>query len=241
MTLYHYTSVGALVDGVLPEHAEPGKEICLRATHVNYMNDPLELEKGKELLRKYLKLNNASYTEEELQQLYSEIYSISFSKNEDSIPMWSMYGGNSGIALQFELDDDIISDRVNDDTTLLRECFYDAKKYACYFMLISNVRGAPCDAIIAYAPLLLKNKDFEYENEWRIVGEFADAIIKYRHKNGIIIPYKELFLPKSCLTRIKVGPTANFDFVKASLLHFLKERGFESVEIVKSTAPLRKI
>ena len=59
--LYHYTSIEALINGIVVKNPNVGEEICLRATHNRYMNDPTEFEKGITLLNNLLSISNQLY------------------------------------------------------------------------------------------------------------------------------------------------------------------------------------
>ena len=46
-TLYHYTSIEALLNGIIVNNPSEGKEICLWASNCEYMNDPDEVKTGR--------------------------------------------------------------------------------------------------------------------------------------------------------------------------------------------------
>jgi hypothetical protein len=48
--IYHYTSLDALFNGILVPNPQQHKEICLWATHSNYLNDKSEIEFSSELI-----------------------------------------------------------------------------------------------------------------------------------------------------------------------------------------------
>ena len=68
MYLYHYTTVEALINGIVCTSPQNGEELCLRATHNQYMNDPTEFEKGMRLLdemcKKIRDLYGKTYTKQ---------------------------------------------------------------------------------------------------------------------------------------------------------------------------------
>lgn len=64
-------------------------------------------------------------------------------------------------------------------------------------------------------------------------------IIKYRLKNNLIVPYVELYLPKSALKEIWIGPTNDMERATKSLRIYLDHMGFNEVEIKQSKVPYR--
>ena len=82
---------------------------------------------------------------------------------------------------------------------------------------------------------------FEYENEIRLIGDFKKEPVKFREKNGYIIPYKEIYFSKKQIKSITLGPCQNLDKAEYSLRQFLDSKGFEHVMIHKSIIPYRNI
>lgn len=129
--LYHYTTAAGLL-GMLKDYNINNRDLTIRATHCNYLNDKSEFFWGIKLccnaiyeyekqnpipeekrLSKYIK-NPYDESTTELFWFYSAYinnidygfpYLISFSRAKDSLPMWGMYAkqGN-GIALVFDED-----------------------------------------------------------------------------------------------------------------------------------------
>jgi hypothetical protein len=104
-TLYHYTSLDSLVNIL--------KTNTLWATNCEYMNDLQELkdiEKTYEYLletedginKKYIGLFKQSMLEKFHEGRRKQTYITSFTKNNDSIAMWKIYGKN-GIVLEFDI------------------------------------------------------------------------------------------------------------------------------------------
>lgn len=127
--VYHYTSMDALLK-LLQSVKVNNEEECFvfRATNIFFMNDPKEFIYGQEILMDVLRdieydkdvdnnlrLTSTFSKKEEkseevwLKELLDDIqnqngspYVISFSRNEDSLPMWLNYGdGGKGVCLAF--------------------------------------------------------------------------------------------------------------------------------------------
>lgn len=241
-TFYHYTTIDALVNGITKEDTEAGKEICLRATHSRFVNDPEEIKKGVRLISLLLEQHSPSKSQEkyfrEIMRLYENQFLISFSENEDSLPMWNAYSNRStGIAIGF----DRIKSRSTKDVVL--KCWYDTTEFAKemeYYLNSENFEIVSF-ALLKYMPQILKNQAFDYEKEIRLIGDFKDAKVKFREKNGYIIPYKEIYFSKEQVNTITLGPCQYPENAEFSLRQLLNSRGFEHVKIKKSLIPFRNI
>ena len=89
--------------------------------------------------------------------------------------------------------------------------------------------------------ICIKSSAYQPEQEVRITPRKEDKNILFRERNGIIIPYIEQSIPFSCIESITVGPTADFDRVRESILLFLKSKGINwgLNNIIKSEVPYR--
>lgn len=63
-------------------------------------------------------------------------------------------------------------------------------------------------------------------------------------KNGLIVPYMEVSLPKNVVSRINISPTTEFQIAKSSIKEILKIKGIKGtndteVPIHKSKIPVR--
>jgi len=85
--IYHYTSIDALVNGII--HSD--KEICLWATHCEYLNDPNDTYIGKMLLLENEDIKCIITDIFPEKNILTTSYIISFSETEDCLPMWNMY------------------------------------------------------------------------------------------------------------------------------------------------------
>lgn len=105
---FHYTNI----EGVLgifekyiknqtiyftrPEHNYP-EECTMFASNIRFLNDNAEYREGElYLAKKNKEINNIIINE--------SIYSISFCGKCDTLSQWKWYGKNSGIAIEFDLD-----------------------------------------------------------------------------------------------------------------------------------------
>ena len=86
----------------------------------------------------------------------------------------------------------------------------------------------------------IKHASFDYEAEWRLTKTGA-AKPKFRCKNGVIVPYKEVIIPINVIEGFIIGPTANFEYIQKSLRLYLSAIGLNGLaqNIKQSTVPYR--
>lgn len=237
-TFYHYTTVDALVNGITRDNPQKGKEICLRATHCDFVNDPSEISWGAGFIELFLsKCQNEVTEKQRILERYKNLYLISFSQVPNSLPMWNTYANKStGIAIGFKR---IMSLSLSE---LVLKCWYDPKK-------ILNIIDEDIQSkykilsflCTAFLPQMLKHEAYTYEQEVRFIGEFKDSPTKFREKNGYVIPYKEVFFPKEQIESITLGPCAHQEIAESSLRQLLDSRGLGDVKIIKSDIPYRNL
>lgn len=299
--IYHYTNVDALLGGLIPE--DINADLCFRATNVKYMNDPEELKPDYEKIIETAKqsevLKQGYESMQSLNYQFNDSFVISFSENEDFLPMWSMYGKDgNGVVLAFKKDEltteyppikciyrnsqafeDIIKLSkliFNDRPSYIRGKFFieihkivhrekttsEAIAYLrsitpkkskakpkvksndtcdCNCDLANLINEMSASMLLAVMPILAyKHEAYEYEKELRLLfQEEASSKVKYRSKNGMMIPYIETPINRNALRYIVVGPTLHFKEAEQSQGSFLKFRGLEDVEIKQSIVSYR--
>lgn len=245
--LYHYTDINALL-GILRRD-----KIVLRATSCEYLNDYNEIKEGRESLVKVL-------GKDPTEQLSPRRFFItSFSKNNDSLPMWGMYGSNgNGCALVFHAED---LQKVFTDFSI---CTYGQEELQKEANLINNfsksignenngtnITTEQLQDNILYNLCLrhivsAKNKAFQHEDEVRGVyrkslwDEDDIAKIQFRYRDCVLIPFIEIELPKTAFKGIVFGPMANSERIQQSVLNYLSEFGYgwgDGYEVFQSNIP----
>lgn len=204
-------------------------------------------------LEKYYKSGNAGF------------YVVSLSEEADSLPMWRMYGNDcNGIAIG--LDFDTVYHEY-DKTEIagkekFREVSYEGDKniehtiksiYELWKTLevqegmeLANEYANIVNLLCIY----IKSHHFAYEKEWRValydwdikpdnIDEKYYSPIRFRNKNGIIIPYKEISLTTNAIKSITLGPGYDLNRSEASLKMFLKSKNIDTdkVKITQSNVP----
>lgn len=184
-------------------------------------------------------------------------YLVSFSRKFDCLALWNMYAQNgNGISLVFS------KEKMIDGHLVLTNCLYETinpnlynkikQEYqSCIDELLKNKINYndiykflstyfTAKTIYIKYGSFIKNRAYKDEKECRLIAGRADKTL-FREKNGMIIPYVEQKIPFDCLDSIMVGPTADFERVRESILLFLESKGikWEEDKIKKSKVPYR--
>jgi hypothetical protein len=248
-------------------------EICLRATNARFFNDPYEFNLAVSMLKTSMIRYEKEKSKIEKKSKYfnnSEISSfatiagypflISFSENSDDLTMWRTYGADgNGVAIGF--DRKMLIDYTNTSgivNTRLIKCSYNKnmilknliKYWESLYDKISFDNGKT--AISSFNVLIsignicfsIKRKEYKEEKEYRLCKNDRDSNnIKFFEREGLIIPYVELYLPKEIIKKIFIGPCVNPKLTMESLQFYLKSKGYSIKKefLVKSKAPYRKV
>lgn len=215
---------------------------------------------SKEVNNKYDILKNFSMEE-------GEDYICCFSKEKDSLSMWNYYvkgykyeGYNLGFNF-FNLKTvlpqvkkmqllKVIYDNIEKENIIaqfLREIYKISNLKDASHKLVFTLEIIQFLTDLKYA---FKNKAFEHEKEVRIKVSFSKSIasdnVKFRIKNGLLIPYLELEIYKKCLRKIIIGPMIEKEIAKDTLIYFLEKNNYyiknnenNGIEIVTSEIPIR--
>lgn len=178
---------------------------------------------------------------------WGQPYLFSLSKNRDSLPMWTTYAKNGqglalgfdGYKLQYYQDLKIVEccynvitdqeyktrcDRIKDRWRSLYDGWENRKSV--------NLEELICNTyptILREELLYIKHYGYKYENEVRCIAlrdksKEHEDVIHYRNSNNLIIPYIERHINVNCLKRIVIGPCADKEKVRASLIMFLNDK-----------------
>lgn len=283
--VYHYTSLNtlhAILDRLENEEAlNNPKPLLLRGTHISYLNDATEYKLACEIMTDMLKKHAESINDGDSKKIvkladdniWEKIattdgqltlpFIISFSKNDDNLPMWNTYGAN-GLGVAIGIKKVSFGEHYTDWSC----CSY-TEEYFRWFMqnyIIKIYEHLSYDSNRKWTlgnvkifnqlnSLLssLKHNAYEYENEWRLIQSLQKNSdlkeIKYQEVNGLLKPYIERGFEKSVLKEIVIGPCANLDLAKQSLSALLEQKGFSTknsdddnyVELKSSKIPFRQI
>lgn len=261
--IYHYTTWEVMFKGILNENncdSNGNRCLVLRAYSVNYMNDTseglllpisvanrelevIEERYGNESMQNPLLKRRYDIWKKGAEQHKQKQFSISFSHNKDSLPMWNYYGFNGkGICLGFDVK------TLWNQGYEIYDCIYDANKTQKLAVLFYDNIGNNQN----FLNILAKDSHFEYEKECRIPivsiynGKYVKTDrdifypIKFDLKGGYIVPYVEMYLPLSSIKEIVIGPTNNIGRAEDSLKGWLSSINMKNVKVKNSNAPLAK-
>lgn len=228
--LLHFTSIEAFLGMLSPwmnsDKKEDAPYLTLHATVFSKMNDAGENKIiydnffTESEWKSQIKTQYENYLKTEKPYVISLIWGErDYQKN---IPMWLNYGkGASGIYLRFDLKE-------------LNEYYKDKENYRfdkCQYVNSKDIKAkiadlnlyrriGNCDSLfdeIKETSIFLKDKCWEYENEWRIVKFEKDENAKQKITPRGVIEYTETTIPLNTLSKVHIGPKANKEWCEQTL------------------------
>ncbi|MDE1352188.1 DUF2971 domain-containing protein [Vibrio aestuarianus] len=259
MVLWHYTSTD-----VLSAIFSAGKP-TLRASHINFLNDSVELRHGLEAI-KSISPNIDGYTPEQISQVIDNLlnenydpnlYSFSLSEAEDSLYQWLAYCPRErGIALGFEFTDNLIEVGIPhiDNTFSLplveidqhqipkyRKCYYFSSYDeidSSWFIWNSQKNLAP--QLLTNA-MFLKHSAFHFEKEHRLFFHpMANSLMYVPAKFFGSKPYIEFNFEKEALKYIYVSPRGDKEVTERLVRKMLSTFGLNHIVVKVSEIPFRE-
>ncbi|KLD72213.1 DUF2971 domain-containing protein [Xanthomonas pisi] len=241
MNLYHYTDAQA-VQSILVNRK-------LWLTDLRFMNDSTELSHGVDVLKNAMAqqphglfynwdhaenaisyLSNSLSEYEDASWTEDPVFAMSFSRRDDLLSQWRGYG-NYSVAFD--------SERLEESGLKLRSCIYDSKSKADQAsQKLTNVGASisqsmaetngcisvhSIDKQIELIELAATFKDagFEEESEVRMIARPDQHDIRYRPRNGMLIPYVEVEIPPEAIVGVRVGPIRDQHLASISMKMFL--------------------
>ena len=296
--LYTYTSVDSFI-GMNQTARDHGMKdsLVFWASSVYVMNDPTEFKYGRALAMNYLRryeesanipphqrlstsFDDYELTSKEYGSKYDVYnfylnnnlktpFAISFTKSEDDLFMWNMYGDKGfGLCLGFEIQtrlseddesEEILYDinysgKIDEDQKILKKFLYFYEKWSDKVTntcieekLVTRMMGASV-VTGAIAPLL-KKSSYSKEQEVRLL-DYLDEMdeLKFRSRNSKIIPFKEICIKLNALKKIIIGPCCDKSQMHQNVNFVLNSRGLNldickqaDVEVVSSKILYRSI
>ena len=256
--VYHYTDVSGLI-GIVTSG-------CIRATHVNRLNDASENKHGFELVHEHVSKNIPKASRPLFERVLSEFQSVDtyvacYSTENDQLSQWRAYTGSQvGYSLGFDTSQmATIDDRLPPfEAVIYNEhqvrVLLDRLLARVNDFFIKNAFGeielgyilGTVSAMLNIIACITKHLKFEEESEYRHIYQPDNTGLKlspcFRSGRFGLTPYVEInflkpnFVP---LKSITIGPCQDFDLEKKELGILLQKQGYENIEIVKSSIPLR--
>lgn len=264
--LFHYTDVGA-VRSIL--------EKCeLWLTDIRFLNDSQELNEGVTHILEELgaDIYNESFLESAREMLLSDLgghishyvnimptFVGSFSQARDALSQWRAYGD---YAIEFD------SDKMDID---LFQCVYDeeGRRREIESMVSSALYGVAAECMDndgAFGPesrqylemlvrtaSTVKNESFHEEKEVRCLLDILIPCeqLKFREKNGLLVPYVVQEVPFEAIKAIHVGPMRNQELACTSMKAFVSSLRYgralkagvvgHEIDVVMSNIPYRAL
>ena len=234
---YHYTTVDALSSMITKDGVE------MWATQCQFLNDRNEIMEGVRFLKPLIEgiLEKNDISDEKLAKRYINSTFLScLTTAKESIPMWNTYAqlGN-GIALGFQPHIP-----TSDDYKVLKVIYRNAENESKWIRETSKIAESTNSpdkvrllSNIAYMPMAMKNKAFEYEDEIRLICESNE--VHFRSRKGLLVPYKKFVINSCYLREIIIGPANDADRMQYAIELLLKKFNLNDVKIKRSSVPLR--
>lgn len=111
-----------------------------------------------------------------------------------------------------------------------------------YDDIMKDVEAILYVKIINYA-FFFKNYHFKHEDEYRVVflldKKYTKKLVKYRVREGVIIPYIELKYQKSSINEIRISPQNKKELSQKSIEFYLNGNEYKDIRVIKSEIPFR--
>lgn len=92
-----------------------------------------------------------------------------------------------------------------------------------------------------YASALVKHPAFKFEREWRIIetSKKSNDIHYKTNAKGELIPFIEIRIPISKLSRLVIGPCCDNPFQKRTIEELLRKIGMKNCKVIQSKVPYK--
>lgn len=250
-TVYHYTDMNAFINIVRSEG------IVMRATNCLYLNDSNEIVEGVKAVERVIKKQIDVGA-------FRNYYLSSFCQTSDTLQMWGMYAANgAGCALGFDFT------HLQNAYGMSIKCTYGEQEIDSSFKNFINlnrnghlvhmgpnheeeqkridqnkkqIQDEMENNLIITNCLGAKNIAYQNEQERRcVIYANNPRVVQHKVKNGIIVPFVEVHIPKEALKEVVIGPTNTSQIVMQSVIHFLNIKGYDldKVKVTLSKLPYR--
>ncbi len=193
-----------------------------------------------------------------------DLFVLSLTHHADSYTLWSNFSGHHGYNIQFDYSSllevwreegftplcmgRIVYDKQEQRNILyqdLNEVYHtweQADKGCSHLKTAEIVREAILDRCKMYSIFFFKDECFTEENEYRIVFTAERDTVRFRLRNGAIIPYIEIpagSRESNAIFDITIGPKLNIDIAEKGMVYYLKTKGYSEAKVKRSRIPLR--
>jgi hypothetical protein len=237
-SVYHYTTSSALLSML-----KKGGLASAWATPLQLLNDRDELRLGFHQLLAFAEESGYTWWVQAIERLLigagslsSDAYSMSFSKEKDSLPQWLNYG-DRGFGVCIEVDDRNLSDRKVKGHYCKVVYEDEAQKEKCQEFFNGKEEQDPMEASmrdIFYAACQMKNPTFQHEKEVRVLFNPSVDKIEFRAIHGRVTPYIDF------VKEIDPIPVKSISLGPSWQLAKLKNRRPEAAEVGSMAAIIKE-
>jgi len=192
-----------------------------------------------------------------------ELFVLSLTHHGDSYTMWSNFSGHHGYNIQIDCKaligiwesegikplcrGMIVYDREEQAGMLYRElqAVYRAWQPGGAAEDGTAQAGELVDGMLERFKIygiFFKDACFLEEREYRIVFTAGRDGVKFRLRNGAVIPYIEVPAGSRAtnpIYDITIGPKLNIDIAEKGMAYYLRVKGYEGARVIRSRIPLR--
>ena len=95
--------------------------------------------------------------------------------------------------------------------------------------------------LVSFYGMAMKRPQFAAEEEYRVIFDSKGKDIKYRQKDGLLLPYIELGLQENleAMQEIKLAPRSCGELSKYSMRSFLAAKGLARCDVSESEMSLK--
>lgn len=212
-SVYHYTTGSALVSMVVR-----GGLGSAWAAPLQLLNDRDELRLGLHRLLAYANDSGYPVWSDAIERLLdgagnmeSDVYSMSFSKEKDSLPQWLNYA-DAGFGICIEVDDRSLLRSKTGGQLCTVAYDDDTQNDRCreFFDRMSSKEPEQTDLTdLFYIACQMKNLTFQHEKEVRVLFKPEPSQIRFRSTHRRITPYVDFLLNHEPipLKSVTLGPS----------------------------------
>lgn len=259
MLLWHYTSADVLA--AIFSSTKP----TLRASHVSFLNDSVELRHGLEVI-KNSNANVPSNLTEDIEQAINEllnddydpeIFSFSLSEAEDSLYQWLAYcPKENGIALGFEFKDNYVEvgplhfkdtlslplpNAEQEQIPRYRKCKYLGPGESIDFSWLQWDSEKNIKPNLLTNAMFIKHNAFHFEREHRLFFHpMKGGQIYVPPKYNGSKPYVEFNFAADILKCIYISPRGNKSLTERLVKNILYTHDLKNVVVKVSDIPFRE-
>lgn len=270
-TLYHYTDGNALqnilekkvfwitksnflndpselsyIDEIMEDANEKLRKEITKKHNLDAIKDLAsnEILESMNIFQTYKVVKNDMYRD-----VLDNVYILSLTSNQDSLTLWSNYSNLEGYNLGLDSTKLFSILDSNKIKYIHGKVVYDKEDQLSIILKLHNENIEPRMLVskLALYSCFFKNPLYKAEEEYRILFFITDKDqIKFRNRDGIIIPYVEMPIETKIsknlpLQNVMIGPKNKYDIAEHGINYLLKHLNYnlDEIKVNRSKIPLR--